>query len=113
MASKSSKAVTRSGKKIAAGNQHPRMPESTRIKVIRFRDRGFSIAQIANKLNISTHGVRYTLQRFEKHGSVQNLKRPGRPNKIPSLAVSQLKARLVKGTFETTKACVEFLSRVY
>jgi transposase len=66
-----------------------------RAQVVALSDAGLSQVQISKQLKVSRHCVQNAIKKYKETGKYDDLKRTGRPKKIPDRAVRHLK-RLVK-----------------
>lgn len=66
-----------------------------RAQVVALSAAGLNQVQISKQLNISRHCVQNAIKKYKETGNYNDLKRTGRPKKIPDRAVRHLK-RLVK-----------------
>ena len=91
------------------GEPCPRIPEETRLKIIREFERGVAVKAIARKFGVAPKSVQYTVRRSKEHNTVSDLPRSGRPHKLDSQIISDLKQRLKNGVLNTTQDCVNWL----
>ena len=74
-----------------------------RTQAVALFDAGLNQVQISKQLKISRHCVQNAIKKFKETGQYKDLKRTGRPKKIPDRSVRHLK-RLVKGDVRLSAA---------
>lgn len=90
-------------------SERPHFTEKERIDFLREAAAGESVRDIAHAHGCSSSGVEAVLQKFEKHGTVQDLPKAGRSHRIPEAIVDKMLRSLLRGTIDGLADLKEWL----
>ena len=85
------------------------IPNSTRSEAIGLYEGGYGVAQISRILNVNCSTLHYTIRKWKRVGSTENLKRAGRPKLMTERGCRKLKS-IVKSN---RRSCLKNLTQLF